>query len=246
MKACVIIPARYASSRFPGKPLVPILGVPMIVRVANISAAAIGKEHVYVATEDARIKKCLEDAGFNAVMTSPSALTGTDRIAEAIQSLDYDVVINVQGDEPLLDPLDINRCLREKQKTPNQVINGYTWISERENPASVNIPKLVTTENDLLLYMSRAVVPGHKEPTNAPRRIKKQVCIYGFSRQELGDFHAFGRKSQVEEHEDIEILRFFEWGQTVRMFRTSTGSLAVDTPEDVALVEAALSSQLDQ
>lgn len=217
----------------------------MIVRVANISAAAIGSEHVYVATEDARIKHCVEAAGFKAIMTSPSALTGTDRIAEAVRSLDYDIIINVQGDEPILNPQDIKRCITEKMNTPTHVLNGFTWVSDSENPASRNIPKPVTTESDLLLYMSRSVIPGHKEPASAPKRYKKQVCVYGFSPAELADFFAFGRKSEVEEHEDIEILRFFEWGQTIRMFETSSGSLAVDTPEDVARVEAALGMQQD-
>ena len=96
-RACVIIPARYASTRFRGKPLQPLLGKPMILWVAELCARAVGQEHVYVATEDTRIFEVVEAAGFQALMTSKTALTGTDRVAEASQMIDYDIYINVQG-----------------------------------------------------------------------------------------------------------------------------------------------------
>ncbi len=244
MRACVVIPARHASSRFPGKPLVPLLGKPMILWVAELSARAVGKNHVYVATDDERIAAVSKEAGFNAVMTSEHALTGTDRLAEAAEQLaEYDVFVNVQGDEPLVDPADIIRCLELKSDNPDLIVNGYCWIGEDEIVSSVNIPKVITTESDMMVYMSRSAVPGYKDPKNAPSQYKKQVCIYGFSRSDLTAYAAFGRKSALEKSEDIEILRFLELDRRILMFKCATGSLAVDVPEDVAKVEAALRSQ---
>lgn len=240
MRACVIIPARYASSRFPGKPLVPLLGKPMVLWVAELSARAVGQEHVHVATEDARIADVVRQAGFSALMTSPAALTGTDRLAEAAQMIDYDIYVNVQGDEPLVEPEDIRRCIALKAERPEMIVNGFCWIGAGEDPASVNIPKVIATEAGVMVYMSRSPLPGFKEAKNAPTRYMKQVCIYGFTREELAAYAGFGRKSALEHCEDIEILRFMELDRRILMYECAPGSLAVDVPEDVAKVEAAL------
>lgn len=240
MRSCVIIPARHASSRFPGKPLVPLLGKPMILWVAELSARAVGQAHVHIATEDARIADVARAAGFSALMTSPDALTGTDRLAEAAQMVDYDIYVNVQGDEPLVDPEDIRRCIALKAEQPGMIVNGFCWIGPDEDPASVNIPKVIATEAGIMVYMSRAPLPGFKEAKNAPPRHMKQVCIYGFSRAELAAYAGFGRKSALEHCEDIEILRFLELDRRILMYECRPGSLAVDIPEDVAKVEAAL------
>lgn len=242
MKSCVIIPARHASTRFPGKPLVPLLGKPMIVWVAELSARAVGVNNVYVATEDRRIAKEVENAGFSALMTSTQALTGTDRLAEAAQMIDYDVYVNVQGDEPLADPEDIRRSIELKVKHPENIINGFCWIEPGEDPENVNIPKVITNENNIMVYMSRALIPGSKDQVNKPKYYKKQVCIYAFTKKELIDFANYGSKSTLEKSEDIEILRFIELGKDVLMFECKAGSLAVDTPEDVPAVEAQLRS----
>jgi 3-deoxy-manno-octulosonate cytidylyltransferase (CMP-KDO synthetase) len=239
MKTVVIIPARFSSSRYPGKPLVPLLGKPMILWVADLAASAVGNQNVYVATDDDRIARVVEQAGFRFVMTGP-AQTGTDRIADAASAIDSDIFINVQGDEPLVDPEDILKIRDAKLCNPEKVINGYAWISDSEDPANVNIPKVITNESDELVYMSRLPIPGFKEDKNAPEHYKKQVCIYAFSKDELKKYREFGRKSALEQCEDIEILRFFELGVPVRMVRTKTGSLAVDVPADVEKVESAL------
>ena len=240
MRACVIIPARYASSRFPGKPLVPLLGKPMILWVAELSAHAVGQDHVYIATEDKRISDVVEAAGFSALMTSPDALTGTDRLAEAASMIDYDIYVNVQGDEPLVQPEDIRRCIALKAERPGMIVNGFCWIGSGEDPASVNIPKVIMTEADIMVYMSRSPLPGFKDAKNAPERHMKQVCIYGFNREELTAYAKFGRKSMLEKCEDIEILRFLELDRQILMYECSPGSLAVDVPDDVVQVEAAL------
>ena len=240
MPACVIIPARYASSRFPGKPLVPLLGKPMILWVTELSARAVGAANVHVATDDARIANVVHEAGFSPLMTSSQALTGTDRLAEASRLVDYDIYVNVQGDEPLVDPSDIRRCIELKASRPEMIVNGYCWLGPDEDPSSVNIPKVIATETGAMVYMSRNPLPGFKDQKNAPGRYTKQVCIYGFNRSDLEAFAAFGRKSFLERSEDIEILRFLELGRSVLMYECQPGSLAVDVPEDVAKVEAAM------
>ncbi|MCT0224368.1 3-deoxy-manno-octulosonate cytidylyltransferase [Synechococcus sp. CS-1328] len=243
MRSCVIIPARYSSSRFPGKPLVSLLGKPMVLWVAELSAKAVGKQNVFVATEDERIAKVVREAGFSALLTSPQALTGTDRLAEAAKMVDYDTYINVQGDEPLVEPGDILQCISIKSENPDVIVNGFCWIEHNEDPASVNIPKVIANETGFMVYMSRSPLPGFKDTSNAPLKYMKQVCIYGFNRDELQAFASYERKSSLERHEDIEILRFLELNRRILMYECSPGSLAVDVPEDVAKVEEVLKNR---
>ena len=240
MRSVVVIPARYQSSRFPGKPLIPLLGKPMVIWVAELSAKSVGKENVYIATDNEIIRDLVEEYGFQVVMTSDQALTGTDRLAEATELIRADIYINVQGDEPVLDPDDISRINEVKQENTGFIVNGYCWIGGAEDPHNVNIPKVITNEQDKLVYMSRCALPGFKDIKNIPARYKKQVCIYAFTSKELQAFKAFGRKSELEKSEDIEILRFLEMDIPVLMVETRGGSLAVDVPEDVPPVEEVL------
>jgi 3-deoxy-manno-octulosonate cytidylyltransferase (CMP-KDO synthetase) len=240
MKSVVVIPARYKSSRFPGKPLVHLLNKPMILWVAELSAQAVGKENVYIATDDNRISKVVIAAGFNAVMTSDQCLTGTDRLAEVANKIPADVYINVQGDEPLVNPKDIVNIIKAKETHYDEIINGYCPISDDEDPNNVNIPKVIFTEDNSLVYMSRQAIPGFKDNSQAPGQYYKQVCIYAFTENELKSYADYGRKSVLEASEDIEIIRFLEWGKKIRMVETNPGSLAVDVQEDVAKVEQGL------
>lgn len=240
MRSVVVIPARYASSRYPGKPLAPLLGKPMILWVAELSAVAVGHDNVYVATEDQRILDVVTAAGFNAVMTTDNCLTGTDRLAEAVEQIEADVYINVQGDEPIVNPEDIKKVIAAKENDLTAIINGFNWVSEDEDPQNANIPKVITTEDNRLVYMSRVALPGYKDTKYAPKAYKKQVCIYAFTKEELLTFKAYGRKSKLEYSEDIEILRFLEFGKTIKMIETQPGSFAVDVPADVFPVETAL------
>ena len=135
MHSCIIIPARYKSTRFSGKPLIHLLGKPMILWVAELSAIAVGKSNVYIATDDNRIKEEVERSGFKAVMTSNNALTGTDRIAEASDKIKADIYINVQGDEPLINPQDILKILDNKMKN----------IHNMNNMQNVDYDKIINT-----------------------------------------------------------------------------------------------------
>lgn len=240
MRTVVVIPARYASSRYPGKPLVDLLGKPMILWVAELACKAVNKSDVFIATDDERIAKVVESAGFGVVMTSDNCFTGTDRLAEAASKIEADIFINVQGDEPLASAEDIQKIADYKKQHMDVVVNGFSYLGTGEDPNSVNIPKVITTEDNKLVYMSRAALPGYKDKKHAPERYKKQVCIYAFTKDELKRFAEFGRKSELEASEDIEILRFFELGVDIHMIETQPGSLAVDVPEDVEKVESAM------
>ena len=240
MKACVIIPARYKSTRLPGKPLIKLLGKPMILWVAEIAAISVGIDNVYVATDDIRICEVVEKAGYKNIMTSEKALTGTDRVAEASIKLNYDIFVNVQGDEPLIHPEDINECIRSKYNHYTYVINSFNRIEEGQDAKNINIPKVITNESNELVYISRALIPGIKDQRKFNRDFKKQVCIYGYNREELTKFVDFGRKSKLEEIEDIEIIRFFELGIPIKMFAAQNASLSVDVIHDIPLVEEAL------
>ena len=235
-----IIPARYQSSRFPGKPLALLLGKPMILYVAEITACALGKKNTWVATDDQRIADVVESAGFNVAITSETALTGTDRVWETAKQVKADIYVNIQGDEPLLNPKDIELIFAEKKKRGKGVVNGMCRLLPHEDPSNVNIPKVITTENHRMVYMSRSAIPGFKSCHNKPEYYMKQVCIYAFTYEELEAFGGFGRKGTLEKHEDIEILRYLDLSIPVFMVETGGTSLAVDIPEDVPIVEEAL------
>lgn len=244
MKTIVVIPARYNSTRFPGKPLVKLLGKTMIEWVAELSAKAVGNENVYIATENNEILNKVKDAGFKAILTSNNCLTGTDRVAEVAKKIDANIYVNVQGDEPLINPNDIKRIIEAKKKYPNNVLNAYTSIEKDEKPNNYNIPKVIFTKDERLIYISRKDLPGFKEEKNRPDSYYKQVCIYAFNREELEMFSSYGGKSKLEMSEDIEILRFLEMKKTIQLLRTSSSSLAVDEPSDVKKVELALKNLL--
>lgn len=240
MKTLIVIPARYKSSRFPGKPLAKILGKTMIEWVADIGVKTVGLQNVYIATENNKIHNFVRSVGYNSILTSKNCLTGTDRVAEVAKKIKADIYINVQGDEPLINPIDIKKIIKSKIKFPNEVINGYTKLKKDENPNNINIPKVIFNKDKYLIYISRMTIPGFKQEKYKPRNYYKQVCIYAFNRKELLSFSRIGTKSKIEKSEDIEILRFLEMKKKIRLVETHSSSLAVDEPKDIKKVEAVL------
>ena len=231
----VIIPARYGSSRLEGKPLVNLCGVPMIVRTYLQCIKACPPEKVFVACDDERIKVVCEQYNIQVLMTSSDCLTGTDRVAECAQQLDADVYINVQGDEPVFNPEDLDIFINTAQKFPTDVLNGVCKINDEALFRSGTIPKAVMRADGRLLYMSRAGIPTNKKHEFITSW--RQVCVYAFPKKSLEAFKAQKVKTPLEQIEDIEILRFLELGWEVRMVPLSTQSVAVDTPEDIVKVE---------
>ena len=224
----VIIPARYKSTRFPGKSLIDINGKPMIIRVVEIACKAVGKENVFVATDDERISDVIEDYGYNYIMTTDCP-SGTDRVAQASRLMEADIVLNVQGDEPLLNPNDIERVIEHKKKHMDSVVNCMSKI-DSEEANNVNTIKVVTNYDNDLIYMSRSPIPATK--VGLSDNTYKQVCIYAFTKEQLEKFYKM-KKTLLELDEDIDILRFLEMGINVKMIETFGTTQAVDVPEDV-------------
>ena len=238
MSTSIIIPARYGSSRYRGKPLVKILGKEMVVRVADI-CSKIKSAKVFVATDSKKIANVVKKNGYKYIFTSSRCLTGTDRVAEASKKIRSKIYVNVQGDEPTINPKDIRKVIKTKKKFPNHVICGYDKVHDFENPSSINLPKVVVNSNGELIYISRALVPGKKK-NSQKIQYYKQVCIYAFNKKQLKKFYSMKRKSETESFEDIEILRFFDLNEKIKMVKLNSQSVAVDEIADVKKAEKLL------
>jgi len=234
MKIVGMIPARYESSRFPGKPLAEIAGKTLIERVWNQSVKAIDRKDLYVLTDDERIRDHCLDKRMQCLMTSSECLTGTDRLYEASLVIKSDIYINIQGDEPLINPSDIKRIIKVSLNNPESIINAMCPILHEEDYFSSSVPKVVTNGKDKLLYISRAPIPFGKDKKY--QSSMKQVCIYAFPKDKLHFFGKQNKKSKLESIEDIEILRFIENDIDIQMVEVSSDSIAVDYPEDIERV----------
>ena len=231
MKYIVVIPARYKSQRLPGKPLATIGKIPMIVRTYNQCAKVVSKDKIIVATDSYKIKKVCDEYKIKSIITSNKCLTGTDRVAEVSKKIKCNFYINVQGDEPFFNPNDLKILIKEAEKKPKEVINGYTEIKDKKLFFSSSIPKVVFDKKGYLLYMSRGPIPSNKSLEF--KKAWRQVCAYSFPRKALYDFAKTKNKTPIEFLEDIEILRFLENGYKVKMIKMSNKSLAVDNNDDL-------------
>lgn len=236
MSVAIVIPARFGSTRYKGKPLVKILGREMILRVVDICKKVVGNMSLYVATDSKIIRNIVLKAGYQVIMTSKNCLTGTDRVAAASKKIKNNIIINVQGDEPTINPEDIRKIIRAKKKFPNHVICGFNRIHNLENPSNLNLPKIVVNNSNELIYISRALIPGKKNKLDKVN-YNKQVCIYAFNKYQLKKFAEKNKKSNLEKTEDIEILRFFEYGIKIKMIKLNSNSIAVDEFKDIKKVE---------
>ena len=230
----LIIPARYNSKRLPGKPLIDLKGVPMLIRTYNQCKKAVHKSEILVATDHKKIFKLCKNNNINVIMTSKKCLTGTDRIAEVARKIKKKIYINVQGDEPICNPNDIKKIIRYAKKYPNIVINGFTEIKDINTFNSPHVPKVVFKKNGDLIFMSRAPIPSNKKKTFI--KAWRQVCIYSFPYKSLKVFSKFKKKTPLEKIEDLELNRFIEIGHKVKMIKLSNKSIAVDTKKDLKKV----------
>lgn len=234
MKIILVIPARYKSTRFPGKPLLVLDGKTMIQRVWEQCTKAIDSNLIFIATEDDRILNHCKENGLQCLITSDNCLTGTDRIAEVSKQIDADYYINVQGDEPVINPEDIKKIISLLSPKHDLILNGYCELDNEEGYRSLSVPKVVVRKDGRLLYMSRAPIPGNK--SNNFNIGFRQVCIYAFPKKALEDFSREIEKTPFEKEEDIEILRFLEMGYDVQMVKMTKDSIPIDNPEDVEKV----------
>jgi 3-deoxy-manno-octulosonate cytidylyltransferase (CMP-KDO synthetase) len=219
-----------------------ILGVPMILRTYHQCLKAVSAKEIIVATDDKRIEIFCKENNINVIMTSADCKTGTDRVSEVARQIDCDFYINVQGDEPLMNPDDLRLLIERAEQNPSSIINGYCEIRDQSNFFSSSTPKVVFDKNEKLLYMSRAGIPSNKN--NQFSFGYRQVCIYSFPKECLKAFGSKDKKTLFEAEEDIEILRFLEMGFDVQMVKMSNFSIPVDNPEDITLVEERLNIEI--
>ena len=238
MKIIGVIPARYKSSRFPGKPLADVAGKPMIWWVYNQCKKVPDFTEVYVATDDEKIEKACIEHGINVVMTSDSHKTGTDRIGEVARKIEADLYVNIQGDEPLIEPETIAKAIKPFYDNPDlQITNLMTKINDPVDAVNFTVPKVITNKDGIGIYLTRATAPYPKGSIDYA--YYKQVCVYGFKPEALEFYCDYGMKygkAKIEAVEDIEILRFIENGYKVQYIEVDSNTIAVDTPNDLEKV----------
>ncbi|HZJ37548.1 MAG TPA: 3-deoxy-manno-octulosonate cytidylyltransferase [Chthoniobacterales bacterium] len=241
-KALGIIPARWASSRFPGKPLCLIAGKPLLRHVWEACQRAKRLDQLIIATDDFRIAEAAFSWGAEIAMTSAHHSSGTDRIAEvAVKTKQFAHVINIQGDEPTVDPKLINRLVRELQKDRNlEMITAAHPFSDEREVKSPHQVKVVVNRKSEALYFSRSVIPFARD-ASGPLRYLRHQGIYGYTRTLL--LRLVGWKvSPLEKAESLEQLRALENGVRIKVVMTGSGSPGVDTPGDVRMIERLLGS----
>jgi len=228
-----VIPARYGSSRLPGKPLVDLQGKPLLYHVYQRSIKARSLDRVLIATDDERVYRAASEFGAAVVMTGKEHRSGTDRIAEAVKDLDADLVINIQGDEPLIDSNAIDHVvnlLREDGDADMATLKAR--IENLEDFLNPNVVKVITDERDYALYFSRAPIPYHRKEPNSFEHAYRHIGLYGYRRDFLMQFTKW-TPSTLEKMEDLEQLRALEHGAKIKVGLTNTHVFGVDTPEDL-------------
>jgi 3-deoxy-manno-octulosonate cytidylyltransferase (CMP-KDO synthetase) len=235
-RVLAVIPARYSSTRFPGKPLALLAGKPMVVHVVERAREAGCFDEVIVATDDERIARAATLGGARAVLTGPCR-SGTDRVAEAVRELPADVVLNVQGDEPALPPENLKLLagfLRTHPEVPIATLALSGTANDLDDP---NVVKVVCDLTGRALYFSRAAIPYPRNPR--VDIVLRHVGLYGFQREALLAFASWP-ETELERAEGLEQLRALAHGLAIHVLPATADSVAVDTPEDIASAEAAL------
>lgn len=238
MNTLCVIPARFASTRLPGKPLADIAGKPMIVRVYQQASKARRLTGVIAAVDDERVYDAVVSNGGRAMMTAKDHPTGTDRLAEvAAAHPEAELIINVQGDEPMIEPAIIDELAAAFDDDPD--LQMATVKSPMESQADINNPnnvKVVTDKNGYALYFSRSPLPYFRE--NTGMTVYKHIGIYAYKRDFLLEY-AKMMPTQLEQTESLEQLRALENGYKIKVIETDYHFVGVDTPEDLAAVNAA-------
>lgn len=240
MKIVGVIPARWASTRFEGKVLAKLAGKPMIQHVWERSLKAKKLNGLIIACDDTRVLEAAKAFGAKAVMTSPNHNSGTDRIAEAVKDLDVEIVVNIQGDEPLIDPKlidDLAACLVNDASAPMATV--IKKFAADEDVANPNVVKVVINEKGYALYFSRSVIPFDR-PKAGGIIYYKHLGIYAYRKKFLLGYNDLPASS-LERAEQLEQLRAVEAGERIKTVETDITTIGVDVPEDLVKVERILS-----
>ncbi|MFC1594377.1 3-deoxy-manno-octulosonate cytidylyltransferase [Candidatus Omnitrophota bacterium] len=235
-----IIPARYESTRLEGKVLIDILGKPMIQRVWEQAKGARLLNDLVVACDDERIKKVAQGFGAHVVLTSKDHGSGTDRLTEIVHPMDVKVVINIQGDEPLIQPSMIDQLASALLEDPECVM--ATLVKRITNPDEItnpNVVKVVIDRDGYALYFSRSVIPYQRDEASSEVVYYKHIGLYAYTKDFLFTFKNLP-KSQLETIEKLEQLRVLEAGFKIKTVETDVETVGVDTPEDLEIVKEKL------
>ena len=235
-----VIPARYESSRFPGKILAEIAGKPMIQWVYEQTQKSKSLDELYVAVDDPRVRACVEGFGGHAVMTGSQHQSGTDRIAEVVEKIPGDIVVNVQGDQPLIDPIMIDEAVQPLLDHPDIPMSTIkTLIRNQADLTNPNVVKVVTDEHGFALYFSRSLIPYARD--NKAVNVYEHIGLYVYRKDFLLQYSKWPT-GYLEKIEMLEQLRVMEKGHKIMVVQTQSqnaamGGFSVDTPEDLERVE---------
>ncbi|MCC3144271.1 3-deoxy-manno-octulosonate cytidylyltransferase [Halanaerobium sp. Z-7514] len=238
-KTAAVIPARYDSTRFPAKALAKIAGKEMVVRVMEAVQKSKLIDEVIVATDDKRIKAVVEANGGKAVMTSSEHQTGTDRIAEAAENIDADLIVNVQGDEPLISQATIAQAIKPFQDEENLKMSTLRRRLDSTKAADPNIVKVVVDKDDYAIYFSRFPIPYYRDQERKDKEYFQHIGLYVYKRDFLLKYSAMN-STNLEKAESLEQLRVLENGFKIKVVETETKLIGVDRKEDIELVEEEL------
>lgn len=241
-KVIAVIPARYESSRFPGKPLALLCGKPMIQWVYERVSSVSEIFETIVATDDKRIFQTVEKFGGKAIMTGECAC-GTDRVYMACKDMEFDIVLNIQGDEPTIKPEMIRQVINAFEDKSVSMATLKKQFDRNEDINNPNINKVITDMNNNAIYFSRSVIPFRRNK-NTEIQYYKHIGVYGYTKQFLETFVNL-KQTQLEITEQLEQLRAIENGYKIRVLETEFQSVGVDIPEDIILAEEELLKELE-
>lgn len=232
-----VIPARYASVRFPGKPLALLAGRPMVLHVLEAARAAGRLNRVLVATDDERIAAAVRGAGGEALLTSAEAASGTDRLAEAARKVPAEIYVNIQGDEPMMSAQNIDRAVETLLAAPERRLATLSIALPADQASDPNVVKVAVARDGRALYFSRSPIPYFR---NGEPAFRKHLGLYAYRSAVLAEVARLP-PSPLERAESLEQLRWLEAGHSLWVGEAVTDSLGVDTPADLARVEELLS-----
>jgi len=234
MKIIAMIPARYSASRFPGKLMKDLGGKPVILRTYEAALHTNLFDDVFIVTDSEVIFKTIENAGGKAIMSKKEHECGSDRIAEAVENIAADIVINVQGDEPFIDAISLTKLIDVFKKDTKKEIDLASLkvqITNKEDIENPNNVKVITDVDNLAIYFSRSVIPYHRDQEVAVKYYKHKG-VYAFRKQALIDFYNTPM-TPLEAAEKIEAIRYQEIGKKIKMVETEVEAVGIDTPEDL-------------
>jgi len=234
MKIIAVIPARYASTRFPAKLMQDLGGKTVILRTYEAALATGLFDDVFVVTDSELIHNEIVINNGKAIMSVKEHESGSDRIAEAVENMEVDIVINVQGDEPFIDAEPLKKVIEVFKNDTNKTVDLASLmfeIHQKEDIENPNNVKVITDQNGFALYFSRSVIPYPRE-INVGVRYMKHIGIYAFRKEALIDFYRLPMLS-LEASEKLEQLRYLEYGKRIKMVETSHASIGIDTPDDL-------------